>query len=247
MAAGTVHRMRLGLIRRSPVFAAGGLGLGGAVYAGTAATTWLHFGRERTREPDLLLDGFMPAYDLEERHAACIDAPAEATWRAAQHIDFNDSALARTLFFVRTLPTRLRGHAAEPEQQREGFLAQAESLGWRRLAEIPGRRLVMGAVTQPWKGEVVFRGLPPEEFAKFAEPGFVKILWTFSVEPRGAERSLFHTETRAVATDAEARRRFRRYWAFVAPGVKLIRLASLALVRRGAIAAAHPAAQRPMD
>ena len=38
---------------------------------------------------------------------------------------------------------------------------------------------------------------------------------------------MFRTETRAVATDDFARLTFRRYWAFVSPGVALIRRASL--------------------
>ena len=38
---------------------------------------------------------------------------------------------------------------------------------------------------------------------------------------------MFRTETRAVATDAFARLKFRRYWALVSPGVALIRQTSL--------------------
>jgi hypothetical protein len=33
----------------------------------------------------------------------------------------------------------------------------------------------------------------------------------------------FRTETRAVATDAAARRNFRRYWSFLSPGIIVIR------------------------
>ena len=51
--------------------------------------------------------------------------------------------------------------------------------------------------------------------------------WTLRAEPVGAGQSLVATETRAVATDPVARARFRRYWAFVSPGVILIRRAML--------------------
>jgi hypothetical protein len=104
-----------------------------------------------------------------------------------------------------------------------GLLAQMKSLGWGVLAEIPGREIVMGAVTQPWKAEVVFRAVAPNEFAAFAEPGYVKIAWTLRADPIGPVESIFRTQTRAVATDAGARARFRRYWAFVSPGIRLIR------------------------
>ena len=57
------------------------------------------------------------------------------------------------------------------------------AMGWGVLAEIPGREIVMGAVTQPWEADVVFRPLPSAEFAAFAEPGFVKIVWTLRADP----------------------------------------------------------------
>jgi len=69
--------------------------------------------------------------------------------------------------------------------------------------------------------------LPPQDFAAFDEPGFVKIAWTLRADPTGAGGSIFRTETRAIATNAEARRKFRRYWSFLSPGIILIRRASL--------------------
>jgi hypothetical protein len=59
-------------------------------------------------------------------------------------------------------------------------------------------------------------------FAAFDEPGYVKIAWTLRADPAGTG-SVFRTETRAVATDAVARARFRRYWLFLSPGIRLIR------------------------
>ena len=79
-----------------------------------------------------------------------------------------------------------------------------------------------------------FRALPPDEFAAFNAPGFAKIAWTIRAEPTGPETSRFYTETRVATTDAEARKRFRRYWTMVSPGVRLIRRESLRLVRADA-------------
>jgi hypothetical protein len=84
-----------------------------------------------------------------------------------------------------------------------------------------------GAVTQPWMADVVFRRLPPEEFAAFDDPGYVKIVWTLRADPIGDTLSVFRTETRAVATDGVARAKFRRYWSLLSPGIILIRWASL--------------------
>jgi hypothetical protein len=102
------------------------------------------------------------------------------------------------------------------------------------LAEVPDREIVVGAVTRPWEANVVFRALPPEEFAAFSEPGFVKIVWTLRADPVDDLTSVFRTETRAVATDAAARTRFRRYWAFASPGIALIRRLSLRPLKRDA-------------
>jgi hypothetical protein len=76
--------------------------------------------------------------------------------------------------------------------------------------------------------------LSPDEFAGFDEPGYVKIAWTLRADPVGIDRSVFRTETRAIATDAVARKRFRRYWALVSPGIVLIRVALLPAVKAAA-------------
>ena len=159
--------------------------------------------------------------------------PAGLTYAAARAIDLNRSLLVRAIFELRALPARLRGAYVAAESQ--SLLEQTRALGWRELLEVPDRFLVMGAVTRAWEGAPVFRGLPAEEFRDFAEPGYVKILWTLEADPIGPARSRFRTETRASTTDPESRARFRNYWAFVSPGIRTIRRQSLALVRREAV------------
>jgi hypothetical protein len=115
-----------------------------------------------------------------------------------------------------------------------GLLPQMLSIGWVVLAERAAREVVLGAVTQPWVASPTFRSIPAAQFAEFHEPGYVKIAWTLRAEPLGANDSMFHTETRVATTDPASRRRFRRYWSFVAPGVELIRLAMLRPLKRAA-------------
>jgi len=55
----------------------------------------------------------------------------------------------------------------------------------------------------------------------------VKIVWTLRADPVDVVHSTFRTETRAIATDAEARRNFRRYWSFLSPGIIVIRWMAL--------------------
>ena len=79
-----------------------------------------------------------------------------------------------------------------------------------------------------------FTAIPPAEFAAFQEPDLVKIAWTLEVESQGVASTLLSTETRAVATDATARRRFRRYWRWARFGIVAIRWLMLPAIRRQA-------------
>jgi hypothetical protein len=99
---------------------------------------------------------------------------------------------------------------------------------------LPGQEIVMGSVTQPWNANVVFRRLTPDEFVAFNEPDYVKIAWTLRADTTGPRQSTFRHETRVQTTDAIARAKFRRYWAFFSPGIKLIRWVLLEPVRRDA-------------
>ena len=143
---------------------------------------------------------------------------------AAKDIDLQGSGLVRTIIKAReVILGATPGHRPEPR----GLLTETQALGWGVLAEVPDRELVVGAVTRPWEANVTFRALPPDQFAAFDEPGYVKIVWTLRAEPINANESVFRTETRAIATDSGARSKFRRYWSFLSPGIIVIRWALL--------------------
>ena len=205
---------------------------------GYGAATWYRYGRvSRRGSGDELLDRFMPCFDVREHHEAIVRAPAAVTYASARELDLRRSPLIQGIFRARQL---LMGGRTTAASTRGSFLDEVQALGWRVLAEEPGRELVMGAVTQPWLADVVFRGVPPEEFAAFHEPNYIKIAWTIGVAPRDDGTSVFSTETRAVATDQAARARFRPYWTFASPGIVLIRWEMLRLVKRGAERRALP-------
>jgi hypothetical protein len=200
---------------------------------GYSAATWYRYGRSRpTVSGDGPLDRFMPTYEVGERHRTRVAAPVDLTWEAARTLELNRSPLVRAIFRGRELLMGSEG--SRDEAPPRPFLEEVLSLGWRILAEEPGREIVVGAVTQPWNADVVFRGIAPEEFAAFGEPGYAKIAWTLAVSPVGAGACEFRTETRVATTDPSARAKFRRYWAMVSPGVLLIRREILRLVKREA-------------
>lgn len=210
------------------------VGLGAAGYAAHAVATWFLYGRpcRATRESeDPLLDRVMPAYDVAERHHIRVSAPAPVTLAAASEADVMQSPITRAIFRARDL---LLGSDPDSVARPRGLLALTKSIGWGVLAAVPGREVVMGAVTQPWEPNVTFRALSPEEFSAFNEPGFVKIAWTLRADPIGPADSVFRTETRVIATDVTARERFRRYWTLLSPGIVIIRWLMLRPVRREA-------------
>jgi hypothetical protein len=213
---------------------AGALGVAAGTYAGYVGVTWLRYGHSApasAEEADPLLDRVIPVYDVAERHRIEIAAPADITFAAACEQDLMALPLVRTIFKAREI---LLGSEPDTAAHPRGLLVFTKSIGWGVLAEIPGRQIVMGAVTQPWYANVVFRPLPPSEFAAFHEPDYVKIVWTLRADPVGTSESIFRTETRVVTTDAGARAKFRRYWSLLSPGIILIRWASLGPLKREA-------------
>ena len=227
-----MRRNRLG--KRALAAATIGLGVAVASYATYAGLTWLRYG-ENTRgaadEQDALLDRFMPAYEVAERHHVHVAAPAAITFAAAKDQDLLHSLPVSTIVRIREIAL---GAARDRRARPRTLLAETLAMGWGVLAEVPGREIVVGAVTKPWEPNVVFHALPPEQFASFNEPGFVKIAWTLRADPVDAGSSVFRTETRTMTTDRVARAKFRRYWSFVSPGVVLIRRLSLSPLKREA-------------
>ena len=222
-----------GLVRSSVRLVTVAAAAAAAAYAAYVTNTWKSYGNPPAPDPDEnddLLDRFMPEYDVVERHSISIAAPAAEVLAAAKEQDLLELPFVSAIFRARELA--LGASPGDPKQPR-GLLAATQSLGWGVLAERPDREIVVGAVTKPWEPNVVFRAVPPDQFAAYRTPGEVKIVWTLRADPVG-NGSTFRTETRAVATDPIARDRFRKYWSLVAPGVSAIRWLSLQPLKREA-------------
>jgi hypothetical protein len=210
-------------------------GVASASYGAYVAATWWRYGRG-TPSKNPLLDRFLPSPEIDEVHAIEVAAPVEVTMAAAREMPLDRSRIVRAIFRAREQILRARPDA--PAMPATGIVAATTAIGWGALVDEPDQ-LVMGAVTRPWEPSPTFRALPPDQFAAFAEPDYVKILWTLRAEPTPTGSRLI-TETRAIATDAGARTKFRRYWSLLSPGIKLIRAMHLPLVKREAEHRAHP-------
>jgi len=214
------------------ILAAGAATAGAAAlaYGAFAAAAWLRFGHARAAKPSIL-DRFMPAFEVDERHEVTIAAPAPITFEVACHLDLLRSRIVRSIFAAREAV--MRSSPATPLHERD-FLAEMLEIGWGVLEDVPGRSVILGAVTKPWEADVRFIPVPATLFEDFNEPGFAKIAWTIEVDSVSIGSSIFRTETRVVTTDPRSRARFRRYWAFASAGIVLIRRMTLSLVKQEA-------------
>lgn len=161
-----------------------------------------------------------------------MQAPAVVTYATAAEFDMDSLTVVHAIFRARALFRRAGPAPSRPFNK--GLIRGAMGLGWGSLVEEPGRLFIAGAYCQPWQGEVVFHPLTGESFARFAEPGYVKIAWTLETTPEGPTSCLLAAETRVVATDETARARFLPYWRWARFGIYAIRWLLLPAVRRQA-------------
>lgn len=185
----------------------------------------------RERAP-AVLDEFIPAPDVRERHDIVVRAPAGLVFQVARRFDLQSVPLVHAVFRLRARLMRA-DDAGQPQSVRldsAGLLR----LGWSVLAEEPGRFFVAGAACQPWRADVVFTPIAAADFAGYGAPDAVKIAWTLETRPLGGDTTLLATETRVVGTDAAARAKFRRYWRWARVGIIAIRWLSLPAIRREA-------------
>ena len=192
---------------------------------------------------ELLIDRYLPRYDVGLVEHTLAAADLATTWQALHALDLArvHTPLVDAAMFVRGLPTRLVGHrdaaqAAGPV--RLPLAADAPPMdGWLSLGELAEREIALGAVGRFWQPAIQWydvTGMTPEEFAAFAEPGWGRIAANFTVLPYTPSRTLVSYEVRTATADAASARRFARYWAVIRPFVGHIMRAALATVRADA-------------
>ena len=230
-------KRRLSIFRIVSIVIASLIGLVIVYWIGGSVLAWVNYGSAQTqtqgRQDTAALDHFMPVYEVDDAQDLAINAPWTNTYRAECLMDLRDSPAISAVLDSRA---RVLGSTPDPEASKDSpaFIAQAISFGWNVLAEDPGHEIILGAVAQPWQSNVQFQSLLPDQFESFETPDYAKILFTFDAEPATATTSTARTELRVVTTDADARNSFRRYWAMILPGIRLMRSQALDLVRTAA-------------
>lgn len=168
----------------------------------------------------MLLDTWMPDYDVAARYEAAVDEPPERVWRAIQEMRSDDLPLVRWLMALRRWDFRRPPQIPVLEAMvREGFLL---------LEQRKNEEVVIGVAGRFWthSGGIV-RMASPDTWRAYCEDGSARAAMNFRIE-----RGRVITETRVQTFGTAARRRFRLYWTLVGPFSGLIRRAFLSKIRR---------------
>jgi len=174
----------------------------------------------------MLLDDYLPEYDVSDAVANVVDADLATTWDALMEVDLIDVGRKRPLVgilgAIRILPD-IVGHMlhGEPPQRppehlrlRDITQLSLDKGGWVLLGERFRDEIALGLVGKFWRPVIEFAKVPADRFREFAEPGFAKTIYALSVRPVGPHRTVLSGTMRTATTDAQARRWFRRYWTF---------------------------------
>jgi len=168
------------------------------------------------------LEQSMPVYHFHERHSRWINANPAQVWDALTAVTLNQLTITRPLMAIRHLGQRSPGPS-------KPLLTDGPVTMFQLTAPAYA---VGGAVGRPWQLRADRRDMSSlEDFIRFAEPGWVKYLTDFQLQPRDGGVQLT-TETRGYSTDQRARRRFALYWVVIRPASGLIRRDLLATVAR---------------
>jgi hypothetical protein len=174
----------------------------------------------------MLVDDFLPEYDVSDGLATVVEADRSTTWDALMEVDLIEVGRRRPLVgllgALRILPDvvshMLQG---EPPQRPPEHLRLRDTTqlplgegGWVLLGERPRDEIALGLVGKFWRPVIEFGKVPAERFRDFAEPGYAKTVYSLSVRPLADHRTLLAGVMRTATTDEHARRWFRRYWTF---------------------------------
>lgn len=192
----------------------------------------------------MLIDRYLRRFDTTEVQETRVAAPPAITYAAILDADIRDPVVD-ALFAIRELPDRLarrlRHEAPRLAPAHMTFRDLASpAMGFVPLAEEEGVEFVVGAIGRFWKRDYGWYPFRAEEFTSFNAPGYARIAIGFLVTPAGSG-SILRYEARTAATDDAARRRFRRYWRLIHPGVALVMRRALRKIRREAERRRDPA------
>jgi hypothetical protein len=180
-----------------------------------------------------LIDAFMPTCDVSEFHQCLVRAPIERVYAALRTADLGGSPIIRLLLRLRGL---LAASTTVDHRRRNTELTLDTILnnGFVLLGENPPNEIALGLVGRFWTKSGGRCRVTADEFIGFDAPGYAKAVWNFSLVEENEGVTRLATETRVTCLDRASRRRFRTYWALIAPFSGLIRREALRMIRKSA-------------
>ena len=172
----------------------------------------------------MLVDDFLPAYDVSDAVATVVQADVATTWDALMRVDLLEVGRARPMVgflgALRALPeivSQLLHGESPPQAPKELRLRDTTTIplgegGWVLLGERPRNELALGLVGKFWRPVIEYAEVSPVSFRDFAEPGYAKTVYSLSVRSLDEQRTLLSGLMRTATTDEQARKWFRRYW-----------------------------------
>jgi hypothetical protein len=172
----------------------------------------------------MLVDDFLPVYDVSDAVATVVHADLATTWEALVDLDLMEVGRQKPfvgmLGAIRILPDMLNhlvhGELPDrpPQHLRLRDLANIplDAGGWVLLGERKQDEIALGLVGKFWLPIIEFAAVSVDVFRDFAEPSFAKTIYSLSVRRIDDERTLLTGIMRTATTDEHARRWFRRYW-----------------------------------
>jgi hypothetical protein len=173
----------------------------------------------------MLVDDFLPVYDVSDSVATMVEADVRRTWDALMAVDLIEVGrrhpLVGALGALRALPEvaahLLHGEAppASPKTLRLRDMVDlpADQGGWILLGESALEEIALGLVGKFWRPVIAWAQVRREDFRDYAAPGYAKTVYSLSVRAVDERRTLLSGTMRTATTDDHARRWFRRYWA----------------------------------
>ena len=170
----------------------------------------------------MLIDEFLPRYDVYARYRINVRASLSEAYSAARSLDMSHSKIVRWLYRLRGLP--------QSDFTLDGML----KWGFVLLADKPSQELVFGLIGRFWTPVPKIQRINADAFTAFNTPGFAKAAGNIAFIAQSHGSVCVTTETRVHCLDHASRKRFFLYWLLISPFSGIIRKEWLRLIKQKA-------------
>jgi hypothetical protein len=170
----------------------------------------------------MLIDDFLPRYDVNARYQIDVRACLSEAYSAARSLDMSNSKIVRWLYRIRGLP--------QGDFTLDGML----KWGFVLLADKPSQELVFGLIGRFWTPTPQIKRISADAFTSFNQSGFAKAVGNIAFIAQNDGSVRVTTETRVHCQDHASRKRFYLYWMLISPFSGIIRKEWLRLIKQKA-------------